>query len=149
MIYGNIKYVNSKTELADSIKKCISYVKNNDLLNVEPGSYEIEGKDLFLNIMTYQTKAAENCFWEAHKQYLDVHFILEGTEEVALNFIDNLENKEYIPEKDFLPLEGIKSSNVILTPGDFLVCYPEDAHMTAIQVDKPVNVKKLIFKIKY
>ena len=33
--------------------------------------------------------------------------------------------------------------------GDFLVCYPEDAHRTAVAVDgKPETVKKAIFKVR-
>ena len=49
---------------------------------------------------------------------------------------------------DFLPLEGEKNSQVILTEGDFLLCYPKDAHRTAVQVKEPVMIKKAIFKIK-
>ena len=50
---------------------------------------------------------------------------------------------------DFLPLEGEKNSHVILTEGDFLLCYPKDAHRTAVQVEKPVKIKKAILRLKF
>ena len=62
--------------------------------------------------------------------------------------IDNLEQKEYEEEGDFLPLNGEESAVVTLEKGDFLICYPEDAHMTAIKVDESKDIKKAIFKVK-
>lgn len=148
VILGNMKYAGNGTELTSQIRKCLSYATENELLERDPGSYEIEGKDLFVNIVSYETTVPEKRFWEAHRQYLDVHLMLEGTEEIDLNFIDNLVQKDYVPDDDFLPLDGKKASSVILSPGDFIVCYPEDAHMTAVQVEKPGRIKKAIFKIK-
>lgn len=74
--------------------------------------------------------------------------MLRGPEQIDVNFIDNMEQKEFVEKDDFLPLEGEKNSHVILTEGDFLLCYPKDAHRTAVQVEKPVKIKKAIFKIK-
>ena len=45
-------------------------------------------------------------------------------------------------------MDGDKNGSVILKPGDFLVCYPSDAHRTAIAADKPEKIKKAIFKVK-
>ncbi len=61
---------------------------------------------------------------------------------------DNMEQKEFVPEDDFLPLEGDENSHVVLNEGDFLLCYPKDAHRTAIAVDGSTVIKKAIFKIK-
>lgn len=74
--------------------------------------------------------------------------MLRGPEQIDVNFIDNMEQKEFVEKDDFLPLEGEKNSQVILTEGDFLLCYPKDAHRTAVQVKEPVMIKKAIFKIK-
>ena len=74
--------------------------------------------------------------------------MLDGREKISLNHIDNLEQNEYEEDGDFLPLNGDESASVILEKGDFLICYPEDAHMTAIRVDASENIKKAIFKVK-
>ncbi|MGL6107733.1 YhcH/YjgK/YiaL family protein [Romboutsia sp.] len=62
--------------------------------------------------------------------------------------MENLGQKEYDDSSNFLSLEGNLNSHVELNKGDFLVCYPEDAHMTGIKVDKKETIKKAIFKIK-
>ena len=46
-------------------------------------------------------------------------------------------------------MEGEKNASVVLTDGDFLVCYPSDGHRTAVCVgEKPETIKKAIFKVK-
>lgn len=148
MIYGNIKNLEEYSFLPNSIKKCFEYIKNNDLENFEKGCYEIEGKDIFVNIVEYKTTTHEERFFEAHKKYLDIHFILKEEEILNINFIDNLEQKEFVEEEDFLPLEGNIKTDVILQKGDFLICFPSDAHMTAVKVSEPKEIKKAIFKVK-
>ena len=73
--------------------------------------------------------------------------MLEGSERIDIGFIENLIQKEYKEKDDFLPLEGEANGYVTLEKGDFLICYPEDAHMTAIKVNEKSKVKKAIFKV--
>lgn len=148
MIYGNVKNKDEYIFLPQNLKKCFDYIQNNDLSNLQKGSYEIDGKDLFVNIVEYETTTEDNRFWEAHKNYLDLHFIINGEEIINVNFINNMEQKPFVEQDDFLPLEGDKKTSVVLQKDDFLICYPNDAHMTAIQVEKPTNIKKAIFKVK-
>ncbi|WP_300281841.1 YhcH/YjgK/YiaL family protein [Peptacetobacter sp.] len=148
MIFGNINYSKTNEALTEDIKRCFKYAKENDLIGFEKGTHEIDGENLFVNIVEYDTTVKEERFWEAHKKYLDVHLMLDGEEKIALNFIDNLKQNEYQEEGDFLPLDGeAVNSEVILRKGDFLVCYPEDAHMTALKVEEKSSIKKAIFKV--
>lgn len=148
MVFGNIRDLNDYGFLEEKIKKCFAYAKENDLMSYEKGSHEIEGDDLFVNIVEYETTNVENRFWEAHRYYLDLHLMLDGKEKIDVNFTDNLEQKEFVEKDDFLPMEGKENGFVILEEGDFLLCYPKDAHRTAVQVEDPMKIKKAIFKIR-
>lgn len=148
MILGNINHIEEFSFLEDSIKECFTYVKEHDLIRYEKGCHEIDGDRFFVNVVEYITTTPENRFWEAHKEYLDVHVMLQGREQIDVNFIENMHLKEYVKKDDFLPMEGEKAGSVILKPGDFLICYPNDAHRTAVVVEEPENVKKAIFKVK-
>lgn len=148
MIYGNIKNTEEYKFLNIDLQKCFEYIKNNDLKNLEKGSYEICGNDLFVNIVEYETTTEDKRFWEAHKNYLDLHFMLDGEELINVNFIDNMKQIEFVEKDDFLSLEGNKKSSILLEEGDFLICYPNDAHMTAIKVSDSKKIKKAIFKVK-
>ena len=147
MIFGNLKNISEYAFLGQQLQKCFAYVKENDILSYETGSYPIEGEKLFVNVVEYTTTEKENRFWEAHRKYLDVHVMLSGQQQIDLNFIANMTQKEFEAENDFLPLEGEANSHVVLTKDDFLICYPNDGHMTAIKVKEPVTIKKAIFKV--
>lgn len=147
MIFGNINHLEEFGFLEDSVKKCFEYLKDHDLMAYEKGTHAIDGDRLFVNVVEYTTTAAENRFWEAHKDYLDVHVMLKGQEQIDVNFIRNMELKEYVKKDDFLPMEGEKNASVVLREGDFLVCYPSDGHRTAVQVEEPETIKKGIFKV--
>ncbi|MDY6596317.1 YhcH/YjgK/YiaL family protein, partial [Clostridioides difficile] len=123
------------------------YAKDNSLIDYEKGTYTIDGDDIFVNIVEYKTCEKEDRFWEAHKKYIDVHLMLDGCERIDINFIENLEQKIYEEKGDFLPLDGKNNGYMELRKGDFLVCYPEDAHMTGIKVLEKENIKKAIFKV--
>lgn len=148
MIFGNIQNLEEYPFLEEQIKECFNYAKEHDLMSYEKGSHEIDGDRLFVNVVEYTTTTAEERFWEAHRQYLDLHLMLRGTEQIDLNFIQNMDVKEFVEKDDFLPMDGEKNSSVILRDGDFLICYPSDGHRTAVAVDGPETIKKAIFKIR-
>ena len=87
MVFGNIDNLKEYSFLEDKVKKCFEYAKEHDLLQYEKGSHEIDGDELFVNIVSYTTTTPEERFWEAHKKYLDVHLMLECTKQIDLNFI--------------------------------------------------------------
>lgn len=148
MIFGNMQNLEEYAFLEEQVKECFEYAKEHDLASYEKGSHEIDGDRLFVNIVEYDTVAAEERFWEAHKNYLDVHLMLHGTEQIDLNFIQNMDVKEFVPKDDFLPMDGEKNSSVILRDGDFLICYPGDGHRTAVAVNDSQKIKKAIFKVR-
>lgn len=148
MIFGNISQLKDFDFLDSNIKVCFDYAKAHNLMAYEKGCHEIDGEKLFVNIVEYTTTEAKNRFWEAHKNYLDIHIMLEGPEQIDVNFIENMEQKEFVEKDDFLPLEGKKNGSVVLNKGDFLICYPSDGHRTAVAVDDPKHIKKAIFKVQ-
>ena len=148
MIFGNIKNLKEYSFLEEQIKKCFAFAAEYDLSGYEKGKYTMEGNDLFVNVTEYTTAQKEECFWEAHKKYVDLHMVLCGQEQIDINFIQNMQVLEYVDESDFLLLDGEKNCSVVLAPGDFLICYPSDVHRTAVAVEKPEYIKKAIFKIK-
>ncbi|MDY5774753.1 MAG: YhcH/YjgK/YiaL family protein [Lachnospiraceae bacterium] len=148
MIFGNIHNLKEVPFLEEKVKECFEYAKSHNLVSYEEGSHEIDGERLFVNIVEYTTTKPEERFWEAHKNYLDVHVMLQGTEQIDLNFIQNMDVKEFVEKDDFLPMDGDKNSSVILRDGDFLICYPSDGHRTAVAVQEPEKIKKAIFKVR-
>ncbi|EHA1006338.1 YhcH/YjgK/YiaL family protein [Clostridium perfringens] len=148
MIFGNLINLESYDYLPKLVKEALLHAKNNNVIEFEPGTHEIKGEELFFNRVNYTTKNKEDRFWEGHKKYIDVHVVFSGRERIDLNFKENLEFKEFIEKDDFLSFDGKENSTVVLEEGDFLICYPEDIHMTCLKADnEPSDVKKAIYKV--
>ena len=113
MIFGNVRNLREYFFLEDGVFECFRYAKEHDLCEYDRGSHEIDGKRLFFNMIECETMEAEKRFWEAHRDYLDIHLMVEGREQIDLNFVHNMDVKEYVKEEDFLSMEGPKNGSVI------------------------------------
>ncbi len=149
MIFGQMSHRDSYKDLEPAIQACFDYAKAKDLVNWDKGSYDIDGRDVFVNIVGYETGDAQDKGWEAHREYLDIHLMLKGEEIILLNDIDKMEQGVFEPQGDYLPLEGEATVSVTCKPMDFLICYPEDGHKPGVKAaDAPMTIKKAIFKVK-
>jgi len=98
----------------------------------------------------YYSKEREKCFFESHRQYIDVQFILEGEEiiEVA-NKDDLIINFDYNEDMDLLKYKTTLNSSIIkLKKGDVAIFFPEDAHMPCVKLNDSVKVVKTVVKVK-
>lgn len=99
---------------------------------------------------TYLSKTKEYCFFESHKKYIDVQFILEGEEIIEIDNIKNLSiNFQYDENIDLIKYDGSKfSSSLKLRKGDVAIFFPDDAHMPCIKVDEEKKIIKTVVKVK-
>lgn len=147
MIYGNLRELEKYSYLEENVYKCLELAKNNNLHSVDNGVYYIDDKKVYYNIIEFDVVDREEKVIEAHKRYIDIHLILRGKEKIEVGFTPELEVESYSEDTDFMVVNGELTGEVVLRENDFLVCYPEDAHMPGIIVDKKENVKKAVFKI--
>ncbi|MDD3340175.1 MAG: YhcH/YjgK/YiaL family protein [Lachnospiraceae bacterium] len=104
---------------------------------------------LFCNPVTLISKPEPECIYEAHRNYIDLHYIVTGVEKIATSDITTLSpTTPYAPEKDIEFLNGEADGYYTLKPRQFMVCFPNDAHKVAIMKDHPTPIQKIVFKIK-
>ena len=86
--------------------------------------------------------------FEAHKEYIDVHYILQGEETYVYANLDELTPAtEYDEADDYFMLEG-KGSTVTLKAGDICIVYPEDAHIPTLTKVSDEAVIRSVVKVK-
>lgn len=127
----------------------LTKIKKFDLNNASKGKFDIEGDDFFGIGLNYTTKPEIDCLWESHRKYLDIHILLEGEE--IVNIVDIAQTalaKPYDEAGDYALHEGVKQQSIILKAGSFLALYPNEVHQTAVQIQQPCLVRKVVFKIK-
>ena len=110
------------------------------------GKFDIAEPQYFGIGLEYQTQSAEKGLWEAHREYLDIHVILEGEEYIDISDISIMSpDTEY--QHDYQLFKGEKEHTICLRKGYFLVLYPNEVHKTGIKIEESSSVKKLVFKL--
>jgi YhcH/YjgK/YiaL family protein len=146
MITDNLSNANLYLSLSAAIRRAFEYLQHTDLPSLPVGIFELDGKILYINSQEYNSKLPDQGKWEAHRRYIDLQYIVSGTERIGYAPLRRLTAGEYNPEKDFLSLTG-SGDFVTLSAGDFMLLFPEDAHMPGMAVKDPVPVKKVVVKI--
>ena len=54
--------------------KAVAFLQNTDLKALEPGKYEIDGKDVYANVTAYTTIPWAEAKYEAHEHYTDIQY---------------------------------------------------------------------------
>lgn len=147
MIYGNINQLDRFGGLERGVLQALEYARTHDLAPLEKGRHDVDGDALYFNVAEYVTGASDEKPFEAHRDYIDVHYMIRGEEQIEVEFVSNMEQGKYEPEGDYLPVSGTAAARTVMRPGDFLVCYPEDGHKPGVQTDAPMEIKKAIFKV--
>lgn len=132
--------------LAQRLRKGFDFLLTTDLKNTPVGRIDIDGDQVFAMVQEYNTRPKAQGFWEAHRQYIDIQYVVSGVEHMGFANLAQLEAGDYDESKDFLPLQGV-GSFVLLPAGMFTVFLPEDAHMPAMAVNEPEPVKKVVVKV--
>ncbi len=147
MILDNILNCKKYETLNKNFEKAFKFLKREDLGSLTVGKYEIDGESVFAMVQEYETKDLENVKYEAHKKYIDIQYLVDGTENMGYDLIDKLEvSSPYSEETDFMLLTG-KPRLILFNEGEFFILFPEDAHMPGIFVKEKNKVKKVVVKV--
>ncbi len=148
MIFDQLKNAQIYFGLGERIEKGFKFLIETDFANKENGKYDIDGEDAFAIVDSYNSKTPEMGKWEAHKKYLDIQLVAEGTEKIGFGKMKDMTvTQEYNDEKDIMFLTG-KGDFVTVEKGYFMILFPDDIHMPGMAIDNPSPVKKVVVKVK-
>ena len=109
---------------------------------------ELKGGDVYATRFTYETVPEEESFFEAHRNFLDIHIMVDGSEGVEIAPPEGLTEFDRTEASDFYAYRGPASYKLTLSPGNFLVVFPNDAHRIKMQLNTPETVSKVVFKVR-
>ena len=126
----------------------LAHITPEFLANVGSERVELKGGDVYATRFTYETVPEEESFFEAHKKFLDIHIMVDGSEGVEIAPPEALQEFDRVEDNDFYAYRGPARCRLNLSPGDFLVVFPNDAHRIKMQLDRPETVSKVVFKVR-
>ena len=148
MIYAKNSDALTYRGIHPNLDMALERITKEFLSSVGEERVEIKGSDVYATRFTYETIPEEESFFEAHRNYLDIHLMLEGSERVEIAPPETLTEFDRVEANDFYAYRGEGDYKLTLSPGDFLVVFPGDAHRIKMQTGGPETVTKVVFKIK-
>jgi len=142
----------------DRWDSAFAYLKNTDLNAIEPGTYDVLNKDVYVIVpKPYFAKEADSVKYEAHRSYADIQYIVSGNEFMAeLPLALTSELAPYDAEKDLVfvvPDSAAIAANpgaIVMNPADpsaFYVFFPDQAHKAGVKADS-VEIKRVVVKVR-
>jgi biofilm protein TabA len=149
MILDKITNIHLYPDINPAVLEALRYLKETDFSKQTPGRKEINGDDIFSIISNYNTKDLGDCRLEAHRKYIDIHYLAEGSEIIGYSVLKDQEKAtDYDAENDFILYCGEKNY-LKLEQGMFAVFFPSDLHMPGLMIVKPAPVKKVVVKVRF
>jgi YhcH/YjgK/YiaL family protein len=137
------RYTSLHTGLAEAFR----FLARADLTTLPEGRYPIDGTRIYALVQEYQTKPLADGFLEAHRNYLDVQFIVCGEEWIGYApLTDQAVQTPYDAARDIAFYQG-GCSPCRMGPGMFAIFFPADAHLPARTVTTPGRVRKVVVKV--
>jgi YhcH/YjgK/YiaL family protein len=119
--------------------------------DAEEKKYRLQGDEIFAQVATYETRRPETAVLEAHRKYVDIQTVLSGSEKMECFSREGLAvDTPYDESKDaeFYRRSGHAPTRVDLSPGTFVMLFPQDAHMPGLMIgERPELIKKVVVKI--
>ncbi|AOS45899.1 Toxin-antitoxin biofilm protein TabA [Lacunisphaera limnophila] len=150
MIHGKLNTPESHAFLLDNPAWKLAFDWLHTVTPATPlGITQLQGEDIYVNVMTYQTLPAEQCRYETHRKYVDLQYTITGAE-----MIDWLDRSELLPDGGFDEAKDLQFyqpvptlSRVHMLPGCFAIFYPTDAHRPKVSDTRHGEVFKLVVKM--
>ncbi|MDM3452446.1 N-acetylneuraminate anomerase [Citrobacter sp. Cb028] len=115
-----------------------------------PGRYELQGDNIFMNVMQFATQSPEQKKAELHREYIDIQVLLSGEERILFGMTDSARQcEEMLVEDDYQLCSQIADEQaMVLKPGRFVIFMPGEPHKPGCVVQAPMDIKKVVIKVR-
>ena len=129
--------------------KLLGFIATTDLSSLEPGKVVLVPGRLWINVMAYNPKTAEETPAEVHRKFIDLQYTFQGNELMGL--VEKVTpTGDYDEVKDvqkFTPAEPV--SYVPAAPDRFFLYFPSDIHQPSVAAcEQPGLSRKIVGKIE-
>ena len=149
MIFGHISNPNPCTFPA-AIEKALNFLRTTDFSTLDTGVVEIEGRDIYAQILDLTTRHKTENPPEVHRRYLDIQFLAWGEEiiGVAADCGNNVISQSLLEERDIIFYHDMENeSEMIMTPGSYAIFFPQDVHRPACIHNNVSQIRKIVVKV--
>lgn len=151
MLCDQLKNADSYRALSDSIAAALDVLRSYNPAKFQPGRLDLDGETMYLMQLEYPTKSTDGALLEAHRQYIDVMYMLEGEEIIRFKPADELRFvcRPYdFSDDTMLAALDEDAGTLLLRAGQFAIFFPQDAHCPGCMVHAAKLVRRLVVKVR-
>ena len=108
MIFDTLENQSIYASLGVNLPVAFQFLMENDLATLQAGRIDLDGERLFALVQEYQTKNPGEGKWEPHRKYIDVQYMVSGSEFMGFANLQSLTLGAYNAEKDFQAVNDLK-----------------------------------------
>jgi biofilm protein TabA len=148
MILDKLSKLGTYSGISANMNTAIEYLLSNDIRILSDGSYPIEGDNVIVNVMSYETKKVAAAAFEAHRKYIDIQILIQGEELCYYSPLQDLvASSPFDEQKDIGFYTGHDGVFFPLTLDNFAIFFPHDAHMPSCEFHGKDKIRKVVIKI--
>lgn len=147
MILDTLENAGLYESINPRFKQAFDFLLNTNLVELPLGKIELDGSNLFINVVEIAGKTADVARMETHNNYIDIQ-VPVGTAEtmgwIAGNKLQQVTDP-YNTDKDITFFADKATNFIVVQPFEFAVFFPTDGHQPGIAegVFKKIIVKVL------
>ncbi len=147
MIIDSLSQSSLYNSLNPLFAQAFDYIKSLDFSNLEPGKTVLVENELWVNVNDTSLKEKNDSKLEIHNRYIDIHIPVSTNEAYGWMERAQLESPiaPFDKEGDGQQFTDKAVTCFELTPGNFTIFFPEDAHAPCIGQGP---IRKIIVKVK-
>jgi len=153
MIYDTLENAEKYKGINPLLDEALTILASGKLKDYELGVHKIKGDQLRIHINDYKTKDKNKCEYEAHKNFIDIHYTISGNE---ICYFKSLKDMEIIGTFDskndigFYKNDERTNHAFNISNENFIIVFPQDAHKPSCSTtEEGENLRKVVLKVFY
>lgn len=148
MILDSLKNSARYYSIHPRLERAFSLIASTDWSRLEAGTHELDGRDIFANVMDVALKRKPDAKLEVHDAYMDIQVLITGHEE-SFGWSERKDLAKplgaFDTAKDIRFYDDEPQTYYTLRPGQFTLLFPEDGHAPMVGEG---TVRKIIVKVR-
>lgn len=133
-----------------AIQRALAFLRTTDFSQLPVGEIEIEGRNIYAQVIDLTTRPREENRPEVHRRYIDIQYLASGEEIIgfAPDSGNNQISQSLLEQRDIIFYRQMENeSSLIMTPGSFGIFFPQDVHRPACVHHQPTAIRKIVVKV--
>jgi len=124
------------------------FIKNNDLTQIPLGITNLSD-EVYFNMQEYNSRDLGDLILEAHKEYIDLQYVISGREMIGVGCLSEAVNVvAYSDSTDYAGYKLPACPFYLADPDNFFIFFPDQPHLPGVIAGKEMPMRKIVFKIK-